>query len=941
MKSIVHNSILTLLVCFAFFSGLAAQPVAGFTADVTSGCKTLTVQFTDQSAGTPDTWFWDFGNGDTSVLQNPVVTYTSPGSYPVLLRVTSPSGTDDELKQGFITVYPGTDVQFSARPITGCIPLDVSFNNQSVITGGASTSFSWDFGDGNVSSIPDPAHQYIDTGQFTVKLSATNSFGCSDSLVVVNYIKPGTKPIASFYADPTNACAADPIIFTNTTQGNVTSWMWIFDDGDTSTRKNPAHFYQDTGYQTVTLIATYNGCSDTSVVPRYVFIKPPIVKIRTQVECATPYTRYFQAKFLGEIRYKWFFGDGTEDSVNKFPVHVYNNPGSYVVRLKAWGPECTFTDSLQLFIVDEKPTYSFTASRSNICRFDTVTFTASNYDPAYISAFSWNFGDGSPQTAFSTKNSESHIYRSKGTYFPFMVTLDINGCYDTIRPGISVVIYGPTANFSTSPVTCINNPAKFTDRSVPDGTFAITNWTWDYGDGTVQTYTAPPFSHLYNSIGSYHIKLNVIDANGCIDSLIQSNAITTVPKPVANFSVNDSIVCLQESIDFTDQSQGQLLGRTWYFGDGDTSSQANPAHTYKQPGTYTTQLIIGSTQGCTDTTEMVLTTLPLPTVDAGTDSTICQGQPIVLQATGASTYAWNSDPALSCTDCAAPIASPMGTSTFFVTGTDTAGCSETDSLIVKVKQPFTITLNTSVDSICVGSSVQLTASGAERYSWQPSTGLNSSSISNPVATPAASTVYTVIGSDDRNCFTDTATTSINVGPFPQFNIIDSNVTVAAGASFLIKTANSPDIINWQWSPATDLSCTNCPQPYAKANKIIKYSAVATNAYGCSVSDVITIKGLCNKDVIFIPNTFSPNGDNVNDRFYPRGNGLYMVKSMRIFNRLGQIVFQKLNFPADVASEGWDGKYYGKAAPQDVYVYIIEIICNNGIIVTFKGDITLL
>src|SRR5262249_3358197 len=148
------------------------------------------------------------------------------------------------------------------------------------------------------------------------------------------------------------------------------------------------------------------------------------------------------------------------------------------------------------------------------------------------------------------------------------------------------------------------------------------------------------------------------------------------------------------------------------------------------------------------------------------------------------------------------------------------------------------------------------------------------------------------GTDTRSCFTDTATTTLIVAPMPQFNIIDTNVTIAAGATYLIKTTSSPDVISWQWSPPTDLSCTNCSQPVAKGNKIIQYTGIAANAYGCSVSDKILIKGLCNSQVIFIPNTFSPNGDHVNDYFYPRGSGLYLIKSMRIFNRIGQLVYEK-------------------------------------------------
>src|SRR5207244_7932386 len=118
-----------------------------------------------------------------------------------------------------------------------------------------------------------------------------------------------------------------------------------------------------------------------------------------------------------------------------------------------------------------------------------------------------------------------------------------------------------------------------------------------------------------------------------------------------------------------------------------------------------------------------------------------------------------------------------------------------------------------------------------------------------------------------------------------------------GSLYTIKTTSSADVVKWQWTPPTDLSCNNCPQPQARIDKISQYTGTAYNSFGCTATDKIKIESLCNNQVLFIPNTFSPNGDSRNDRFYPRGNGVYAIKSMRIFTKLGQAVFQKLNFAA--------------------------------------------
>jgi gliding motility-associated-like protein len=98
---------------------------------------------------------------------------------------------------------------------------------------------------------------------------------------------------------------------------------------------------------------------------------------------------------------------------------------------------------------------------------------------------------------------------------------------------------------------------------------------------------------------------------------------------------------------------------------------------------------------------------------------------------------------------------------------------------------------------------------------------------------------------------------------------------------------------------------------------------------------------CNDGNLFIPNTFSPNADGINDRFYPRGTGISSIKSLKVFNRWGEMVFSRENFNANDATAGWDGAYKGKVLSPDVYVYTCEVVCMNNEVLNFKGDVTLL
>jgi gliding motility-associated-like protein len=312
-----------------------------------------------------------------------------------------------------------------------------------------------------------------------------------------------------------------------------------------------------------------------------------------------------------------------------------------------------------------------------------------------------------------------------------------------------------------------------------------------------------------------------------------------------------------------------------------------------------------------------------------------------LQPSGASSYEWQTSPTLSCSKCNTPLALPDATTTYYVTGTDAFGCKAEDSITVSVIQPTHLTVPVTSDTLCLGTSVQLNVTGAEQYNWQPTTGLSSTTIGNPVASPVTTTSYTVIGSDSRKCFADTAQISILVAPLPTFNIVDSAVTLNVGSAYTIKTENSPNVIGWAWLPPYGLSCANCGAPVASPKADVTYTAQAITAFGCVAADNIAFKVICNNANIFIPNTFSPNNDSKNDYFYPQGTGLFTIKSLRIFNRWGVLIFAKTNLGANIASNGWDGKYNGVDQQPDVYVYIMDVLCENGSVLSYKGNVTLI
>jgi len=148
-------------------------------------------------------------------------------------------------------------------------------------------------------------------------------------------------------------------------------------------------------------------------------------------------------------------------------------------------------------------------------------------------------------------------------------------------------------------------------------------------------------------------------------------------------------------------------------------------------------------------------------------------------------------------------------------------------------------------------------------------------------------------------------------------------------------------LSWAWTPATGLSCTNCPTPDAGPSFNTAYRVTFTDSNTCRNFGDIYVVVICKNANLFIPNTFSPNGDGSNDVFYPRGTGLSRVKSLRIFNRWGEVVFEKQDFPVNNAAAGWNGSYKGRKPQADVYIFQAEVFCENGEIITLNGNISLI
>jgi gliding motility-associated-like protein len=272
-------------------------------------------------------------------------------------------------------------------------------------------------------------------------------------------------------------------------------------------------------------------------------------------------------------------------------------------------------------------------------------------------------------------------------------------------------------------------------------------------------------------------------------------------------------------------------------------------------------------------------------------------------------------------------------------GKNIYGCIARDSVLITVQQPLKVEIS-KADTICVGKSIQLIASGADQYIWSPAQGLDNNRINRPIARPENSIIYRVIGMDQYQCFSDTGFIPVTVYPYPKVNAGEDK-TITVGSSVVLDPVLSGDVTSVKWAPKAGLSCNNCPGPVASPRQTTIYQLEVTNQGGCVSKDDLTIFVFCDNSNLFVPNTFSPNADGNNDVFYPRGRGLFTVRTLRVFNRWGEVVFERTNFQANDVLKGWDGTHKGKQSPQEVYVYTIEVICENQVVLSFGGNIALI
>jgi len=542
-----------------------------------------TYEFIDLSSPDVFSWEWDFDDGTTSKLQNPMHTFQSTGTYNVCLTVETADCTESYC-EGIIVNQTESCLAGFNYSIDPENPLHVTFDDNSL---GNPDNWSWDFGDGATSNTQSPEHTYEFPGIYQVCFYVQNSMtSCQNEKCQIIFLleEPFCNAYFNYYyleLDPVN------IQFADMSLGNITDYHWDFGDGNTSDLPNPVHsFFENGTYQVCLTVLDQDGCEDTFCTN--VFVNGS-VECEASFDYLINYDTITQIAFLdnstGDInQWEWDFGDGNF-SDEKNPVHLYLEEGVFLACLtvsNSTNPDCESQICNYVYISDDsycKTQFEYFVTPENPFKIQFANQSSGNLD-----FWIWDFGDG-----FSSNElSPLHDYQEEGEFNACLVGIDLNTfCWDTVCQTIYVTnaiqLY---ANFThtISP----ENPflVDFQDNSAGN----IATWNWDFGDGNTSSQQNP--QHIYENEGSFEVCLTVINDQGNQSSTICEAIVIDAPDLcVADFDI-EIIENELPGVQFTDMSQGIANAWEWDFGDGNSSTLQNPVHFFQDSGSYFVQLKI-------------------------------------------------------------------------------------------------------------------------------------------------------------------------------------------------------------------------------------------------------------------------------------------------------------------------------------------------------------
>ncbi len=782
-----------------------------------------------------------------------------------------------------MTVNPPPTANFNVALPT-CVNRVVSFNDISTPNAGILNSWSWNFGDAasgaaNTSAAQNPTHVYGIAGTYTVTLSVGNDRGCPSALFSKT-VTVGALPEAGFILP--EVCLLDPFAqFTDTSKAiapaTISAWKWDFGDpasggNNSSTVQHARHTYPLVGNYNVQLIAYTNaGCTDTLTQlltvnggnPQAAFIQLNPTSSCSSDTVAIQNKSTIASGIITKLDIYW--DNGAQPSVfdtdetpifDKIYKHKY--PTSNVTR--------TYTIRYRAYsggvcVNDRLQTVTVLATPDVMI--STIPNQCYSTTPVALTYGSQNGAVAGTETY----SGPGVVFAGGWQFIPsvagigthtiiYKFTSSAGACTDSISTSITVPDTA-TARFTISLPACESTITSFTEISTAPANVSLSGTTWDFGDGT------PPenhgiggtVSHVYANPGTYTVTMFNTSVAGC-RSVLFSRQVVVGPIPKPGFSFPPSLCLPAASVNFTDLST---------IADGSESSFSY-LWNFGDPA-------------------------------SGAANTATAKDPVHIY-TGAGPYSVN------------------------LRVTSGAGCINDTTIVVNTIHPQPkANFDFSTPAICIADNASFIdrSTGGDgvitSWNWTFGDG-NSAAVQNPTHLYNTASTFNVrlYITNSFGCNSDTVTRPFTVYPYPLVEA-GPDKFVLEGGSIPLATTFTGDDLSWLWEPATYLNSSTAAVPVSTPLQDISYTVTVSNPGGCSASDVVSVKILNGPQ---IPNTFSPNGDGINEKWIIEYLDTYPNCRVKVFTRQGQLVFESRGYKTP-----WNGTLKGKTLPIDTYYYIIE------------------
>ncbi len=919
---------------------------ASFIAERILSCDGAPVEI--NSNGNPNwEYLWTPANGLSSVnIMNPIADVSSSTTYNVQITDPNNNCTINRTLTVEIPIVP-LYADFTFEYLSCLDVLEVQMSDLSEYSNGEIVSWNWTLSDGQSFDNQNPLISFSNAEDVSITLDILTDDACeasitkdlSVSLVSINIPEEG---------NPLFICFGESIEL-NPGGSTAYEYLWSPGDGLSSTfAASPIASPNQTTEYTLLVSDPITGCE----VERTLVIEVPTELPQpafdwNYVSCDNPAEITFNNLSTyadGELlNYEWLFqGNSVRASTEEHPTLILDENQSVSVNLTIIADDgCTntYTEEILFNIID----FNIDIESVIVCPNEAVGLNP-NFDPSLL--YEWSPADGLDNPFAGNPMA----FPNESTIYTVLITDPNNGsCEVTDQVEALVPASTVEVDYSLNYISC-GEEALIQLNDLSFAEIEIVSWNWTVNN--TDTYNEQNPVVEVNESGMLMINLMITTIDGCEYELLIPQGVNVDLIDMESFNAANVNICLGEEATLNELGN-QNYTYEWEGVEASQVNEVSPIVTPTETTTYSVTITNVSIDTCQIVSEVTVMVYEQPNFTIEGESEICEKEGLLSVALeSGETVQWSDDPNFNnilSNEENLTVDPGLAGTTYYAQVLNEFGCgSEVQEFQVN---SFYFEIQLQEDyTICIGDTLEInieTTFGEEPvfWNWSDDVSIIENNGSSLLIAPLASTTLSLQASNSNDCSSELLTSMIEVvdiGANIDLSADKESIELGESANLLLA---SEGLYDYNWSPAGSLNDAEISNPIASPTETTTYTVTLEDDNGCSYTDAITIIVLaspppppvtpCDEPYVFIPNAFTPNGDNLNDQLKVDGNEIETMHLV-IYNRYGEKVFE-----TNDQNETWDGSYKGKLLDTDVFGYYLQVSCFNGDNFYKQGNISLL